>query len=150
MDPITPGSIIEHTIRFSIIMVGIAFAVMLGRYRPEWKSRKTLISWVWTIVAVDIMIMNGEFSKSLSAQMFIAGALLLNIINFIGDRIETIKFKDFSASLKQEEENDQRHSITKPRKKKEPIPYVTGDVKDWPDGGEEPGPEETFTVPRKR
>ena len=159
MDPITPGSIIEHTIRFSIIMVGIAFAVMLGSYRPEWKSRKTLISWVWTIVAVDIMIMNGEFSKSLSAQMFIAGALMLNIINFIGDRIETIKFKDFSASLKHEESNDTNHSMHQPRKeptpappKKDPIPYVTGDIKDWPDGGgiEDPGPEENKIVPPPR
>jgi hypothetical protein len=154
METITPGSIVEHTIRFAIIMLGIGFAVALGRYRPEWKSRKTLISWVWTMVAVDIMIMNGEFSKSLSAQMFIAGALMLNIINFIGDRIETIKFKDFSASLKHEDENDQKHSMYKRPEptptppKKEPVSYVTEDINEWPDGGTaDPGPEEIKIVP---
>ena len=106
----------EHTARFIVIILGIIFAVVLGRFRPEWKSRKTLISWVWTIVAVDIIIMNGEFSTSLTAQLFIAGAFILNMINFIGDRIETIKFRDFSASLSQEDENERGHSIKRKRK----------------------------------
>ena len=109
----------EHLVRFLIIILGIVFAVILGRFRPEWKSRKTLISWVWTIVAVDIIIMDGEFAMSFTAQMFIAGALILNIINFIGDRIETIKYKDFSASLGHEEENEKKHSINKEKPVKE-------------------------------
>jgi hypothetical protein len=49
------------------------------------------------MAAVDIMIMDGEFGQTLTAQMFIGGALVLNVVNFIGDRIETIKFRDFSA-----------------------------------------------------
>lgn len=133
--------LLEHLIRFIIIMVGIGFAVFLGRYRPEWRSRKTLICWVWTMVATDIMIMNGEFSKSLSAQLFIGGALILNTINFIGDRIETIKYKDFSASLSHEEENEKKHSI----KKEKPVKET--DL--WPDGTLN-RPEPTPTPPRKK
>jgi hypothetical protein len=127
--------IITHIIRFGILMLGIAFAVIIGRYRPEWKSRKTLISWVWTIAAIDIMIMDGAFATTLSAQLFIGGALILNVINFIGDRIETIKFKDFSASLGHEETNEQGHSMRKeptptpPKKNETPPPQ-------WPDGDE--------------
>lgn len=118
---------VEHAFRFLIIIFGILFAVILGRFRPEWKSRKTLISWVWTIVAVDIIIIDGDFALSLTAQLFIGGALILNVINFIGDRIETIKFKDFSASLGQEDEYDKKHSIQKRK----------GSAKEtWPDGGE--------------
>lgn len=116
----------EHFLRFSILILGIAFAVVLGRFRPEWKSRKTLISWVWTIAAIDIIIMDENFATSFSAQMFIGGALFLNIVNFIGDRIENIKFKDFSASLTHETEYDKKHSSTKKKKKKE--------AEDWPDG----------------
>lgn len=115
----------EHFLRFSILILGISFAVILGRFRPEWKSRKTLISWVWTIAAIDIIIMDGNFATSFSAQMFIGGALFLNIINFIGDRIENIKFKDFSASLTHETKYDEKHSITKKKKK---------DKEEWPDG----------------
>jgi len=110
-------------------MLGIAFAVIIGRYRPEWKSRKTLISWVWTIAAIDIMIMDGAFATTLSAQLFIGGALILNVINFIGDRIETIKFKDFSASLGHEETNEQGHSMHQPKKTKKETPPPQ-----WPDG----------------
>ena len=100
----------EHLLRISILVLSIGFAVLLGHFRPEWKSRKTLISWVWTIAAIDIMVMDDTFAKSLSAQIFIAGALLLNIINFVGDRIENIKFKYFSASLSTEKEYDKKHS----------------------------------------
>jgi hypothetical protein len=132
MEALNTNQLLEHLIRFIIIMVGIGFAVYLGRHRPEWRSRKTLICWVWTMVATDIMIMNGDFSKSFSAQLFIGGALILNVINFIGDRIETIKFKDFSASLKTEDANEKKHSI---KKKKEPVHYVTEDPEAWPDGG---------------
>lgn len=114
----------EHLIRMSILVLGVGFAVILGHFRPEWKSRKTLISWVWTIAAIDIMVMDDTFAKSLSAQIFIAGALLLNIINFIGDRIENIKFKDFSASLSTEKEYDKKHSITRKKQKST----------EWPDG----------------
>ena len=121
----------EHLIRISILVIGIGFAVLLGRFRPEWKSRKTLISWVWTIAAIDIMVMDDTFAKSLSAQIFITGALLLNIINFIGDRIESIKFKDFSASLSTEKEYDKKHSITKKKQKPD---------NQWPDGRPEPTP----------
>jgi len=96
------GLIIEHIARFLIVILGIAFAVLLGKWRPEWRSRKTLICWVWSIVAADIIIMDGDFALSTTAQLFIGGALMLNVINFIGDRIETIKFKDFTASLKSE------------------------------------------------
>jgi len=91
--------LLEHLVRLMIILLGIGFAIRLGKHRPEWRSRKTLICWVWTMVAVDIMIMNGNFSESTSAQIFIGGALTLNVVNFIGDRIETIKFNNFSASL---------------------------------------------------
>lgn len=122
----------HHLIRFALLVFGIGFAVLLGRFRPEWKSRKTLISWVWTMAAVDIMIMDVEFAKTLSAQMFIGGALLLNVINFIGDRIETIKFKDFSASLSNEDEYNKKHSIKK-RQKPTPAPPD----KKWPDGGKQ-------------
>ena len=121
----------EHFLRFGILILGVSFAVILGRFRPEWKSRKTLISWVWTIAAIDIIIMDENFATSFSAQMFIGGALFLNIINFIGDRIENIKFKDFSASLTTETEYDKKHSITKKKNKKETP------ASEWPDG--EPG-----------
>ena len=126
MEQSATNILIEHLIRFSILARGIGFAVLLGHFRPEWKSRKTLISWVWTMAAIDIMIMDGAFAKSLSAQIFIAGALMLNIINFVGDRIENIRFKDFSASLTTETEYDKKHSITKKKKKKE--------AEEWPDG----------------
>lgn len=129
----------EHLIRISILVIGIGFAVLLGHFRPEWKSRKTLISWVWTIAAIDIMVMDDTFAKSLSAQIFITGALLLNIINFIGDRIENIKFKDFSASLSTEKEYDKKHSITKKKRKST----------EWPDGTLN-RPEPTPTPPRKK
>ena len=102
MEHLLTASTLEHIIRFLIIIIGIAIAFILGRFRPEWKSRKTILSWTWTIVAVDIIIMDGPFSMSLTAQLFIVGAFILNVINFIGDRIETIKFKDFSASLRHE------------------------------------------------
>lgn len=95
--------LIEHIIRFIILAGGIGFAVILGRFRPEWKSRKTIICWVWTIAAIDILIMDGELAKSTTALFVIGGAILLNVINFIGDRIENIKYKDFSASLRIEE-----------------------------------------------
>lgn len=121
----------EHLLRISILVLSIGFAVLLGHFRPEWKSRKTLISWVWTIAAIDIMVMDDTFAKSLSAQIFIAGALILNIINFVGDRIENIRFKDFSASLSAEKEYDKKHSITKKKNKKETP------ASEWPDG--EPG-----------
>ena len=125
----------EHLIRFAILILGIGFAVILGHFRPEWKSRKTVICWVWTIAAIDIIIIGGSFAVTLTAQMFIGGALVLNVINFIGDRIETIKFKDFSASLGQEDEYNKAHSINKPRKKKEPEePEV------WPDGEKNDNP----------
>lgn len=140
MEYLKTSLLLEHLIRIIIMTIGIGFAVYLGKSRPEWRSRKTLICWVWTIGAVDLLIMDGNLAKSLSAQLFIGGALILNVINFIGDRIETIKFKDFSASLKPE------HSMHQPKKKKEPIPYVTGDIKDWPDGGEEPGPDEEIKI----
>ena len=110
----------EHLIRFSILALGIGFAVILGHFRPEWKSRKTLISWIWTMAAIDIMIMDDAFAKTISAQIFIAGALMLNIINFVGDRIENIKFKDFSASLSTEKEYDKKHSINRKKKSEEP------------------------------
>lgn len=131
MEQSATNILIEHLIRFSILALGIGFAVLLGHFRPEWKSRKTLISWVWTMAAIDIMIMDGAFAKSLSAQIFIAGALMLNIINFVGDRIENIRFKDFSASLTTETEYDKKHSITKKKNRKETP------ASEWPDG--EPG-----------
>ena len=116
---------------FANIALSILIAIVLGHFRPEWKSRKTVISWIWTMAAIDIMIIGGDFIKSLSAQMFIAGALILNIINFVGDRIENIKFKDFSASLATEKEYDEKHSITKSKKKNklEEQPDNTGKVK---------------------
>ena len=126
--------LIEHLLRFGILALGIGFAVFLGRFRPEWKSRKTLISWTWTMAAIDIMIMDGNFAKTLSAQIFIGGALILNVINFIGDRIENIKFKDFSASLSTEKEYDKKHSITKKKQKPD---------NQWPDGRPEPTPTPT-------
>jgi hypothetical protein len=126
------GLIAEHIFRFLIIILGITFAVVLGRFRPEWRSRKTLICWVWSIVAADIIIMDGQFALSLTAQLFISGALVLNVINFIGDRIETIKFKDFTASLKSEPETPVK-----------PIQYVTEDPNTWPDGGSVKETEET-------
>lgn len=127
----------EHLIRFSILILGIGFAVILGKFRPEWKSRKTLISWIWTIAAIDIIITGGTFAVTLTAQMFIGGALVLNVINFIGDRIETIKFKDFSASLGQEDEYNKEHSINKAKKKKEPEVWPDGETSENP----EPSPE---------
>lgn len=126
MIQLTTNIFIEHLIRFTIIALGILVAILLGHFRPEWKSRKTVISWIWTIAAIDVMIMGEDFAKSLSAQMFIAGALILNIINFVGDRIENIKFKDFSASLSTEKEYDEKHSITKSKKKNK--------LGEWPDG----------------
>ena len=126
MVQLTVNIFIEHLIRFAIIALGILVAILLGHCRPEWKSRKTVISWVWTIAAIDVMIMGGDFARSLSAQMFIAGALMLNIINFVGDRIENIKFKDFSASLTTEGEYDKKHSIIKGKKKNK--------LEEWPDG----------------
>lgn len=129
MELLTANKLLEHTIRFSILILGIGFAVILGKYRPEWKSRKTLISWIWTMAAIDVLIMDSSFATTLTAQMFIGGALLLNIINFIGDRIETIKFKDFSASLGQEDQYDKEHSM---RKKKKPVEPET--TENWPDG----------------
>ena len=123
MEYLKANQFLEHLLRFMIIMLGIGFAIFLGKFRPEWRSRKTLICWVWTMVAVDIMIMNGKFSESLSAQLFIGGALMLNVINFIGDRIETIKFKDFSASMSKEQ------TAIEPAK-----------VGAWPDGDTEENP----------
>lgn len=120
MEILNTNRLAEHIIRFAILAAGIGFAVILGKYRPEWKSRKTLISWIWTMAAIDIMIMDDAFAKTTSAQIFIAGALILNIINFVGDRIENIKFKDFSASLSAEKEYDKKHSITKKKKNEEP------------------------------
>jgi len=102
MELLNTNQLLEHLIRFFILMFGIGFAVVLGQYRPEWKSRKTIICWAWTMAAIDILIMDGQLARTLTAQLFIAGAILLNVINFIGDRIETIKFKDFSASLARE------------------------------------------------
>ena len=120
-----------HSARILIIIIGIGLAIILGHFRPEWKSRKTVISWVWTVAAIDIMLTGGEFATSLSAEMFIVGALILNIINFVGDRIENIKFKDFSASLTTEKEYDRKHSITKNTEKKE---KKKNKFTDWPDG----------------
>ena len=94
------------------------------------------------MAAVDIIMMDAEFAKSLSAQMFIAGALILNIINFVGDRIENIKFKSFSASLSTENEYNNKHSIQKKNKKKTNA--------EWPDGESEERPEPTPTPPRKK
>lgn len=122
-------SLLEHSIRFLILILSIGFAVFLGKFRPEWKSRKTLISWVWTMAAIDIIIMDHDLARSFSAQLMIGGALILNIINFIGDRIETIKYKDFSASLSHEETYHKDHSIKKKPKKKR----IEEDQ--WPDGG---------------
>ena len=99
MEILSINWLVEHLARFFIIILGIVFAIILGRYRAEWRSRKTLICWVWTIIAADIVIMDGDFALSRTAQFFIGGALLLNVINFIGDRIETIKFKDFTMNL---------------------------------------------------
>lgn len=93
------AKLLEHSISFLIVIIGIMFAVRLGKYRPEWRSRKTIICWVWTIAAVNIMIVNDRFAESTSAQIFVGGALILNVVNFIGDRIETIKFNNFSASM---------------------------------------------------
>lgn len=129
MEMLIANKLLEHTIRLAILIIGIGFAVVLGRYRPEWKSRKTLISWIWTMAAIDIIVMDSAFAITLTAQMFIGGALLLNIINFIGDRIETIKFKDFSASLGQEDQYDKEHSM---RKKKKPVEPELAE--NWPDG----------------
>ena len=130
----------EQLIQILIVFTGIGVAILLGHYRPEWKSRKTLICWTWTIAAIDIIIMNGTLARSLSAQLFIGGALILNVINFIGDRIETIKFKDFSASLSVEESNNKNHSIRKKKKAEE----------QWPDGDTKERPEPTSTPPRKK
>jgi len=98
------------------------------------------------MVAIDLIIMDRQLAMTLSAQFFIGGALILNVINFIGDRIETIKFKDFSASLGHEEINEKGHSMrqepTPVPPKKEPIHYVADDPGQWPDGSEEPGPED--------
>lgn len=132
--------LLEHLIRFLILIFCIGFAVILGRFRPEWKSRKTLISWTWTIAAIDIFIMDREFAMTFSAQLFIGGALILNIVNFIGDRIETIKYKDFSASLGHEEKNEKEHSMTK-------VPNEPGQ---WPDGEPNKRPEPTPTPPAKK
>ena len=132
----------EHLIRFAILILGIGFAVILGHFRPEWKSRKTVICWIWTIAAIDIIIIGGSFAVTLTAQMFIGGALVLNVINFIGDRIETIKFKDFSASLGQEDEYNREHSINKPRMKKEPKleEPIEENSEIWPDGEKSDNP----------
>ena len=129
----TGNTLLTHTIRIGILMIGIGFAVFLGRYRPEWRSRKTLISWVWTIAVVDMIIMNDNFAQTISAQIIIGGALMLNIINFIGDRIETIKFKDFSASLKQEEGNESKHSLRTGKTKSK------DKMSGWPDGDSQKG-----------
>jgi hypothetical protein len=123
MELMTANKLLEHGVRFLIMILGIGFAVFLGRFRSEWRSRKTLICWIWTIAAIDVMIMDGEFATTLTAQMFIGGALVLNTINFIGDRIETIKFKDFTASLGKE-------GAVRP----EPTPAPPAKEK-WPDGG---------------
>jgi hypothetical protein len=85
-----------------IILANIIIVIIIGYFRPEWKSRKAIISWMWTISVIEMISTNPTFSETFSGQLFIAGALILNVINFIGDRIEAIKFKDFSASLTKE------------------------------------------------
>ena len=82
------------------------------------------------IIHILILMLGIGFAVFLG---IIGGALILNIINFIGDRIETIKFKDFSASLTQEKKYDEEHSITKlvPEKKKKKKPTL---AELWPDG----------------
>jgi len=154
MEYLKPDDLLTHLLRFVIIILSVLFVIFLGRFRPEWKSRKTVISWIWTMVAIDIIIMDRQLAMTLTAQFFIGGALILNVINFIGDRIETIKFKDFSASLGHEETNEKGHSINKATKEQtsitgnqiqnqgkslEPIP-----IEQWPDGGsiKDPGPEQ--------
>lgn len=139
-------NLMEHLVRFFFLSLSIGVAILLGHFRPEWKSRKTLISWVWTIAAIDIIIMDHDLAKSFSAQLIIGGALILNIINFIGDRIETIKYKDFSASLRQEEDYHKKHSIKNKSKK-------NSNKNEWPDGGllsdQESDPPELL-VPKRR
>ena len=110
MNFVNPDGLSLHFLRFAVIIFGTIFALILGRYRAEWKSRKTLISWIWTIVAVNIVTMDRQLAVTLTAQLFIGGALVLNVINFVGDRIETIKFKDFSASLHVEGQYEENHS----------------------------------------
>ncbi len=90
-----------------IILANIIIVIIMGYFRPEWKSRKAIISWVWTISVIEMVSTNPTFSKTFSGQLFIAGALILNVINFIGDRIEAIKFKDFSASLTKEKKKNE-------------------------------------------
>ena len=128
------STFVEHIARFFILMLGITFAVVLGRFRPEWRSRKTLICWVWTMVVADIIIIGGPFAQSYTAQLFIGGALILNVINFIGDRIETIKFKDFTANLSHEETGKQATVAPVADEPNKPIQYVTEDPHAWPDG----------------
>ena len=89
----------QYLIRYGLIAAGIAFVVVLGLFRKEWKSRKAIICWVWTFLAVDIVIKNGEFTESKVALAVIIIAGLLCTINFIGDRVETIKYKDFALNM---------------------------------------------------
>ncbi len=132
MELLNTNQLLEHLIRFFILMFGIGFAVVLGQYRPEWKSRKTIICWAWTMAAIDILIMDGDLARSLTAQLFIGGAITLNVINFIGDRIETIKFKDFSASLARE---------------KTACEQIAENIGVWPDGDI---PEEPEQKPKRK
>ena len=100
----------QYLIRMFFVGVAVAFFVFLGRYRPEWKSRKTIVVWTWTVVALEVVVMDGEFAESRTALAVMIIAGLLNVINLIGDRLETIKFRDFSASLVVEGKHEAKHS----------------------------------------
>lgn len=117
------SNIPPNMLQLLILVCAIAFALILGKFRPEWKSRKTIISWIWTVAVLDLIIMDSKFAKTTSAHLLIGGAIVLNVINFIGDRVEKIQFKSFSASLKKEEEYESQHTINnnskKPTKTKE-------------------------------
>jgi hypothetical protein len=57
------------------------------------------MSWVWLMITVDIMLMNGEFAESRTALACVIITGIVIVINLIGDRIENIKFKEFSTTL---------------------------------------------------
>jgi len=89
----------QYLIRFLFFCFSLAFVFVLGHFRPEWKSRKAIISWMWTMVAIDTMLMNGAMAESKTGLTVIIGAILIILTNLVGDRVQSVKFKDIEARL---------------------------------------------------
>jgi biotin transporter BioY len=89
----------QYLVQFALFILSTAFVFILGWFRKEWRSRKAILTWIWTMLAVNVMLMNGAMAESTVAMIIAGGAVLLLVVNFIGDRFEVIKFKEFEMRL---------------------------------------------------